>query len=55
MLGYKNFELNKNRFKYDALDYYQADITWFQFQLAPLIMHAIVIAWRGVFNPRYIG
>ena len=29
LLGYKNYDMNKNRFKYDAIDYYEFDISWF--------------------------
>ena len=27
-LGYKDYELNKNRYMYDAVDYYEIDINW---------------------------
>lgn len=34
--GYKDYELNKHRFKYDALDYYENDIEWLSFQVVPI-------------------
>lgn len=55
MLGYKNYEDNKNRFKYDALDYYETDIIWFQFQVTPIILHVVVYLWHDVFNSNYVG
>lgn len=30
-LGFKNYQANKERYKYDALQYYKADITWLSF------------------------
>lgn len=55
MLGRKDYENNRNRYKFDALDYYEADINWLQFQLAPIIIACFVLLWRKVFNLNYLG
>lgn len=39
--GFKNDEANMERFKYDALDYYEKDIDWLSFQLVPLMIYII--------------
>jgi len=31
MFGYKDDYHNANRYKFDALDYYEIDVQWFQF------------------------
>ncbi len=45
ILGYKSRYLNKNRFKYDALDYYENDIEWLSFSLVPIFLHSTVFYW----------
>lgn len=35
-LGYKKNHENRNRFKFDALDYYEIDIEWCSFQFVPI-------------------
>ena len=41
-LGYTDMELNKHRYKFDVIDYYQDDIEWLSFQVVP-ISYCIVI------------
>ena len=35
-MGKKNMDENKNRYKFDALDYYEIDIEWSSFQMVPM-------------------
>ena len=35
-LGKKNLDANKNRYKFDVLDYYEIDIEWLTFQTVPI-------------------
>lgn len=55
VLGFKNYEMNRHRFIYDALDYYESDIIWVQFQIAPIILNLIVVFWDEVFNKNFRG
>jgi hypothetical protein len=55
VLGFKNYEMNRHRFVYDALDYYETDIIWLQFQIAPIIFNLIVFNWDEVFNKNFRG
>lgn len=34
--GFKNYIANKDRYKYDALQYYKDDVQWLSFQIVPL-------------------
>lgn len=34
--GFKNIQENANRYKFDALDYYDMDIEWVSFQFVPI-------------------
>lgn len=36
ILGKKNSDANRNRYKYDALDYYEVDIEWLSFVTVPI-------------------
>lgn len=36
IFGYKDLEANRNRYKYDALDYYEIDIEWSSFVTVPI-------------------
>ena len=36
IFGYKKNHENRNRFKFDALDYYEIDIEWSSFQFVPI-------------------
>lgn len=45
ILGYKDDEANDERFKYDALDYYELDISWLGYQTVP-IMAMCNFLWR---------
>jgi len=38
--GWSNPEFKKDRFKYDALEYYETDIDWFAFQTVNLLLNA---------------
>lgn len=35
--GFKNYKANKDRYKFDALTYYQDDVQWQSFQFVPLL------------------
>lgn len=35
--GYKNYLANKDRFKFDAIQYYKDDIQWLSFQTVPIV------------------
>lgn len=44
IFGFKDNEANEDRFKHDALDYYEQDIEWLSFQLVPIMVHSITLA-----------
>ena len=44
-LGYKDIEANEERFKYDALDYYELDINWASYQTVPIMLMCNFL-WR---------
>ena len=45
VFGYKDDEANGERFKYDALDYYELDISWLGYQTVPVMVMANFL-WR---------
>jgi len=50
IMGYKKLHENRNRFKFDALDYYEIDIEWSSFQFVP-----ISLCVTGIFITAKIG
>lgn len=36
--GYKKYLANKDRYKFDALQYYKDDVQWLSFQTVPLML-----------------
>lgn len=43
--GFKDDEENEDRFKYDALDYYEVDINWTSYQTVPIMLMTNFL-WR---------
>ena len=41
--GYKNYKANKNRYKFDALQYYKDDVQWLSFQFVPFFYKLIAL------------
>lgn len=41
-MGMKDYEANKERYKFDALDYYKIDTMWLSFQTIPLMYKVLI-------------